>query len=39
MMKLRELLATIPNILPPASHPALDNEVKGLTTNSQVTQP
>lgn len=38
-MKLKELLATIPNISLSLSHPALDCEVKGLTTNSHACQP
>ena len=33
-MKLRELLATIPNIVEMPNHPALEAEVKGLSTNS-----
>jgi UDP-N-acetylmuramoyl-L-alanyl-D-glutamate--2,6-diaminopimelate ligase len=33
-MKLRELLATIPNIVQMPNHPALEAEVKGLSTNS-----
>ncbi|MEG4801628.1 UDP-N-acetylmuramoyl-L-alanyl-D-glutamate--2,6-diaminopimelate ligase [Microcoleus sp. ARI1-B5] len=33
-MKLRELLATLPGISFDAQHPALDAEVKGLSTNS-----
>jgi UDP-N-acetylmuramoyl-L-alanyl-D-glutamate--2,6-diaminopimelate ligase len=36
-MKLRELLATLPVTLP--EHPALEAEVKGLTTNSHACQP
>ncbi|HEY9625780.1 MAG TPA: UDP-N-acetylmuramoyl-L-alanyl-D-glutamate--2,6-diaminopimelate ligase [Coleofasciculaceae cyanobacterium] len=37
-MKLRDLLATLPAIsLPP--HPALDQEVRGLATNSHACQP
>ncbi len=38
-MKLRELLETVPNILPSPNHPALDAEVKGLTTNSHACKP
>jgi UDP-N-acetylmuramoyl-L-alanyl-D-glutamate--2,6-diaminopimelate ligase len=38
-MKLRELLATVSAITPPAGHPALDLEVKGLSTNSLACQP
>ncbi len=39
-MKLRELLAKIPNIVQmSADHPALDAEVKGLCTNSHACQP
>lgn len=37
-MKLRELLATLPAVQVP-DHPALDLEVKGLTTNSLACQP
>lgn len=37
-MKLRELLANIANVSFSSSHPALDEEVKGLTTNSQACQ-
>lgn len=33
-MKLRELLEQVPNILELPNHPALDAEVKGLSTNS-----
>jgi UDP-N-acetylmuramoyl-L-alanyl-D-glutamate--2,6-diaminopimelate ligase len=33
-MKLRQLLATIPNIVQMPDHPALEAEVKGLSTNS-----
>jgi UDP-N-acetylmuramoyl-L-alanyl-D-glutamate--2,6-diaminopimelate ligase len=33
-MKLRELLAAVPSISFDAQHPALDAEVKGLSTNS-----
>jgi UDP-N-acetylmuramoyl-L-alanyl-D-glutamate--2,6-diaminopimelate ligase len=33
-MKLRELLAAVPSISFDAKHPALDAEVKGLSTNS-----
>lgn len=33
-MKLRELLAVVPSISFDAQHPALDAEVKGLSTNS-----
>jgi UDP-N-acetylmuramoyl-L-alanyl-D-glutamate--2,6-diaminopimelate ligase len=38
-MKLRELLATIPQQPKLAEHPALDAEIKGLTTNSLACQP
>ncbi|MEP0858494.1 UDP-N-acetylmuramoyl-L-alanyl-D-glutamate--2,6-diaminopimelate ligase, partial [Trichocoleus sp. DQ-U1] len=38
-MKLRELLATIPQIEQPSSQTALELEVKGLTTNSHACQP
>ncbi|NET55010.1 MAG: UDP-N-acetylmuramoyl-L-alanyl-D-glutamate--2,6-diaminopimelate ligase [Symploca sp. SIO2E6] len=38
-MKLRELLAKISNIVAIPSHPALDEEVKGLSTNSHACQP
>jgi len=38
-MKLRELLATIPNIVQMPTHPALDLEVKGICTNSHACQP
>lgn len=38
-MKLRELLATIPNLVKLPNHPALDAEVKGLCTNSHACQP
>ncbi|HEY9741925.1 MAG TPA: UDP-N-acetylmuramoyl-L-alanyl-D-glutamate--2,6-diaminopimelate ligase [Coleofasciculaceae cyanobacterium] len=38
-MKLRELLATIPNIVQMPSHPALEAEVKGVCTNSHACQP
>ncbi|MGL4379047.1 MAG: nucleoside transporter C-terminal domain-containing protein [Microcoleaceae cyanobacterium] len=37
-MKLRELLANIANVSFSSSHPALDEEVKGVTTNSQACQ-
>ncbi|HEY9644624.1 MAG TPA: UDP-N-acetylmuramoyl-L-alanyl-D-glutamate--2,6-diaminopimelate ligase, partial [Coleofasciculaceae cyanobacterium] len=37
-MKLRELLATLPSIALP-DHPALDQAVKGLSTNSHACQP
>ncbi|XHX81013.1 MAG: UDP-N-acetylmuramoyl-L-alanyl-D-glutamate--2,6-diaminopimelate ligase [Stenomitos frigidus ULC029] len=33
-MKLRELLAIVPNLAPLSEHPALDAEIKGLATNS-----
>ena len=33
-MKLRELLAAVPGVSFDAKHPALDAEVKGLSTNS-----
>jgi UDP-N-acetylmuramoyl-L-alanyl-D-glutamate--2,6-diaminopimelate ligase len=33
-MKLRELLAAVPSISFDAKHPALDAEVKALSTNS-----
>jgi UDP-N-acetylmuramoyl-L-alanyl-D-glutamate--2,6-diaminopimelate ligase len=38
MMKLRELLATLPTVSLPDGHPALDREVKGLCTNSHACQ-
>ncbi|HSF74147.1 MAG TPA: UDP-N-acetylmuramoyl-L-alanyl-D-glutamate--2,6-diaminopimelate ligase [Microcoleus sp.] len=37
-MKLRELLAAVPSISFDAKHPALDSEVKGLSTNSHACQ-
>ena len=37
-MKLRELLAAVPSISFDAKHPALDAEVKGLSTNSHACQ-
>ncbi|KAF3884410.1 MULTISPECIES: UDP-N-acetylmuramoyl-L-alanyl-D-glutamate--2,6-diaminopimelate ligase [Nostocales] len=33
-MKLRELLATVDNVVLPSEHPALDLEIRGLKTNS-----
>lgn len=38
-MKLRELLATLPALVSLPDHPALDLEVKGLSTNSHACQP
>lgn len=38
-MKLRELLAIVPNIASLPDHPALEAEVKGLATNSHTCQP
>lgn len=38
-MKLKELLATLPLSSALPNHPALDAEVKGLTTNSHACQP
>ncbi|MBW4692321.1 MAG: UDP-N-acetylmuramoyl-L-alanyl-D-glutamate--2,6-diaminopimelate ligase [Lyngbya sp. HA4199-MV5] len=38
-MKLRELLAIVPNLAPLPDHPALELEVKGLSTNSHTCQP
>ena len=38
-MKLRELLATVESILQLPNHPAMEAEVKGLTTNSHACQP
>ena len=38
-MKLRELLNKIPSIVAMPNHPALDVEVKGLSTNSHACQP
>ena len=38
-MKLRELLAQVPGITQLPDHPALDAEVKGLSTNSLACQP
>ncbi len=37
-MKLERLLATIPGVIIP-NHPALDQEVTGISTNSQTCQP
>jgi UDP-N-acetylmuramoyl-L-alanyl-D-glutamate--2,6-diaminopimelate ligase len=37
-MKLRELLASIPNMAPLPEHPALEADVKGLATNSHTCQ-
>ncbi len=37
-MKLRELLAKLPNVLNFGEHPALDAEVNGITTNSLACQ-
>ena len=38
-MKLRELLATIPNTMQIPDHPALEAEVTGICTNSHACQP
>ena len=38
-MKLRELLATVESVLQLPNHPALEAEVKGLTTNSHACSP
>ncbi|MBW4647287.1 MAG: UDP-N-acetylmuramoyl-L-alanyl-D-glutamate--2,6-diaminopimelate ligase [Kastovskya adunca ATA6-11-RM4] len=38
-MKLRELLAQVPELSPMPNHPAGDAEVKGLSTNSHACQP
>ncbi|MCU0526968.1 MAG: UDP-N-acetylmuramoyl-L-alanyl-D-glutamate--2,6-diaminopimelate ligase [Elainella sp. Prado103] len=38
-MKLKELLAALPETLAIPDHPALDTEVKGLSTNSHACQP
>jgi UDP-N-acetylmuramoyl-L-alanyl-D-glutamate--2,6-diaminopimelate ligase len=38
-MKLRDLLATIPNIAQMTNHPALDSEVTGICTNSHACKP
>jgi len=38
-MKLREILASVPNIVESANHPALDVEVTGLATNSHACKP
>jgi UDP-N-acetylmuramoyl-L-alanyl-D-glutamate--2,6-diaminopimelate ligase len=38
-MKLRELLAKIPNLVQMPKHPTLDVEVKGISTNSHACQP
>lgn len=38
-MKLRELLAEIPEVTQGLDHPALEAEVKGLSTNSHACQP
>jgi UDP-N-acetylmuramoyl-L-alanyl-D-glutamate--2,6-diaminopimelate ligase len=38
-MKLRELLATLPSLESLPDHPALDEAVKGLATNSHACQP
>lgn len=39
MVKLRELLAAIPSQPEVPSHPALEQEVKGISTNSHACQP
>jgi UDP-N-acetylmuramoyl-L-alanyl-D-glutamate--2,6-diaminopimelate ligase len=39
VMQLKELLAQLPELGPLPNHPALETEVKGLTTNSQACQP
>lgn len=38
-MKLRELLASVDSIVQLPNHPAMDAEVKGITTNSHACQP
>ena len=38
-MKLKELLSKVSNLNPSPTHPALETEVKGLTTNSHACQP
>lgn len=38
-MKLRDLLANVESVLQLPSHPALEAEVKGLTTNSHASEP
>lgn len=38
-MKLREILASVPNIVQSPNHPALDVEVTGLATNSHACKP
>jgi UDP-N-acetylmuramoyl-L-alanyl-D-glutamate--2,6-diaminopimelate ligase len=38
MMKLRELLAKVPGISQISEHPALDKDVKGISTNSHATK-
>lgn len=38
-MKLREILASVPNIVESPNHPALDSQVTGLTTNSHACKP
>ncbi|MFB2935852.1 UDP-N-acetylmuramoyl-L-alanyl-D-glutamate--2,6-diaminopimelate ligase [Aerosakkonemataceae cyanobacterium BLCC-F154] len=38
-MKLREILASVPNIVQSPNHPALDAEVTGLATNSHACKP
>jgi UDP-N-acetylmuramoyl-L-alanyl-D-glutamate--2,6-diaminopimelate ligase len=38
-MKLRELLASVKDIVQLPEHPALDMEIQGLTTNSHATSP
>ena len=37
-MKLRELLQTVPNVLQSPNHPALDEEITGITINSHACQ-
>ncbi len=38
-MKLKELLSKVSHLNPSSTHPALETEVKGLTTNSHACQP
>lgn len=38
-MKLRELLAAVPEINQPSGHPALESDVQGLSTNSLACKP
>ncbi len=38
-MKLRDLLATISNLVPTPTHPAMDAEITGISTNSHACKP